>query len=462
MSTSPQTRFPSRRWARWGVVLTSLQFKATTVVVVLTLTVTSAVAVYLLRWGGELDRQRHDQEVVAAASLLARASAPLLEANDLTTLRRLLDESADGQPLLYVEIVDADGSPIAVAEHAGASDLPLPHRYVPPQASLAGHPAVHADPRRDVVLMDVTYPITLKSDEVAEDLAPPRRLLGYVRTGIVANNWQRSMESRLDLVIGVGLLSLVAAIPFGFLLVRRIVGPLEGLAEAMNGFSEGRLDIRSHVHRRDEIGRLAGAFNQMADQHQQTHMRMARLNAELEERVAYRTQQLRELASRDPLTGLYNRRHFGEVLNRSFAEALRYRSDLSCMMIDLDDFKKANDIFGHQRGDELLQLATGTIVGQLRTADVAARYGGDEFILLLPQTDTERANILGERIVARFNAELAERFPEATVRMSVGIASLHSVDAADAETLIRLADRALYDAKARGKNRIVTAAAPAA
>jgi diguanylate cyclase (GGDEF)-like protein len=229
----------------------------------------------------------------------------------------------------------------------------------------------------------------------------------------------------------------------------------------MINFSMGRLEVRSSIRRRDEIGRLAEAFNQMADQHQQTHLRIVRLNAELEERVAYRTHQLRELASRDPLTGLYNRRHFSDVLERRFAEAVRYRTDLSCIMIDLDDFKSANDAFGHQVGDQVLQLAAGTIVGQLRASDVAARYGGDEFILLLPQTDADRAQVLGARVIERFNDELLARFPKSAVRMSMGIASLHSLTTATAEGLIQAADHALYMAKTAGKNRIVMAA-PAA
>jgi len=195
----------------------------------------------------------------------------------------------------------------------------------------------------------------------------------------------------------------------------------------------------------------------MADQHQQTHERIVRLNAELEERVAYRTHQLRELASREPLTGLYNRRHFNEMLERRFSEAVRYSTDLSCLMIDLDEFKAANDAFGHQLGDELLVLTAGTIMGQLRTADLAARYGGDEFIILLPQTDAERAHVLAERMVERFSRDVAERFPNVRVSMSIGIASLQSLEPKDAESLIRYADRALYDAKKAGKNGIVTA-----
>ena len=445
-----------RSWSRLIDALMSLQCKATALIVVLTLSVTSAVAVYLLRSGVELARQQHGEEILSSAALLAKAASTALASGDHETVHRLAKDAATGSPLLYVIIMDADGGLIASAEHRSVRLLPGLEKEAKQRARVPGLPAVLADADRNSIFMDVTYPITVRADADSSG-ATSRKLLGYVRTGMVANTWQQNMASRLDIMIGVGLLSLLAAIPFGFLLVRRFVRPLEGLAQAMIGFSDGKLDVRSSVRRRDEIGRLASAFNQMADQHQQTHLRIVRLNAELEERVAYRTLQLRELASRDPLTGLYNRRHFSEVLSRCFAEAVRYRGDLSCVMIDLDDFKQANDAYGHQKGDELLQLAAGTIVGQLRTADVAARYGGDEFILLLPQTDADRAHVLCERIITRFTTELSERLPDATVRMSVGISSLHTMGSRDAEDLIRAADNALYDAKSAGKNRIIDA-----
>jgi diguanylate cyclase (GGDEF)-like protein len=222
-------------------------------------------------------------------------------------------------------------------------------------------------------------------------------------------------------------------------------------------FSKGELDVRGPKGRRDEIGRLAMAFNRMADQHQQSHDRIVRLNAELEQRVAHRTRQLRELAAREPLTGLYNRRHFGEVLERSFAEALRYDNDLSCIMLDLDDFKNVNDAFGHQVGDELLVFMATTIMSQLRAADIPARVGGDEFVVLLPQTGVDRAYVLGERIVEKFTHEGTECFPQLRVGVSVGVAGLRTEGVVDTESLIRSADRALYEAKAAGTNVVVAA-----
>ena len=437
--------------------LLSLQFKATVLVVVLTLSVTAAVSGYLLESSGKLAREQHDEQMVSAAALLAKAAGAIMASGDASELKALAVESANGLPLLYVIFSDADGEQLAVAEHRSVHVLQRLQRNESERVPVPGTPVFHAPSEEAPVFLDVTYPISVHADGDDGSGNRTSKLIGYVRTGMVANNWQRSMASKLDLLIGVGILATVVAIPLGFLLVRKIVAPLDGLAGAMLRFSQGKLDVRSPVTRRDEIGRLAATFNLMADQHQHTHEGLVRAKSELEERVAYRTHQLRELASREPLTGLYNRRHFNEMLERRFSEAVRYSTDLTCLMIDLDEFKAANDAFGHQVGDELLVLTAGTIVGQLRTADLAARYGGDEFIILLPQTDAENSRILAERMVERFSRDVAERFPNVRVSMSMGIASLQLLEPKDAESLIRYADRALYDAKKQGKNCIVSA-----
>ena len=110
-------------------------------------------------------------------------------------------------------------------------------------------------------------------------------------------------------------------------------------------------------------------------------------NAQLEQSL----KKVEEMAATDALTGLYNRRHFGKALEHCFAEAQRYEKDLSCVMIDLDSYKKLNDTYGHQVGDQLLMLAGRCITANKRTMDIAARYGGDEFVLLLPHASGEEA-----------------------------------------------------------------------
>jgi len=162
-----------------------------------------------------------------------------------------------------------------------------------------------------------------------------------------------------------------------------------------------------------------------------------------------------EMAATDALTGLYNRRHFSKALEHSFAEAQRYDKDLSALMIDLDSYKKLNDTYGHQVGDQLLVLAGRVIQTNKRAMDIAARYGGDEFVLLLPHASAEEAMQVAQRIREEFyksSATLLKR--EAGVSMSIGIGSLKANRPTNGDQLLSLADAALYRSKEGGRNQI--------
>jgi two-component system cell cycle response regulator len=163
-----------------------------------------------------------------------------------------------------------------------------------------------------------------------------------------------------------------------------------------------------------------------------------------------------ELAATDPLTALYNRRHFGRVLDQLFAESERLQTDLSCVMIDLDGYKQLNDTFGHAVGDQLLVVAARVILSNMRKMDVAARYGGDEFVLLLPHTSAESAFAVSQRIREEFRqgSAIVLRRNEG-VTMSLGISSRLKNSPAGADQLVIQADDALYTAKATGRNRAV-------
>jgi diguanylate cyclase (GGDEF)-like protein len=208
----------------------------------------------------------------------------------------------------------------------------------------------------------------------------------------------------------------------------------------------------------------------MADELARSHNQLVKLNAELEDRVYQRTcaleeanKLLRDMASRDSLTGLYNRRHFNDLLAQLFAESVRYNTDLTCMMIDLDNFKAVNDSLGHQTGDHLLQITADCIRGSIRESDVAIRFGGDEFAVLLPQTSPIDARNSAERILINFRQHLTRHMPEATITsLSIGLVSREGDLPNTASELVTLADEALYQAKAAGKNRITVASASAA
>lgn len=188
----------------------------------------------------------------------------------------------------------------------------------------------------------------------------------------------------------------------------------------------------------------------------------ARVTAEreaLRQELERKNLQLERMAATDPLTGLYNRRHFQSVLEQLFSESQRYQSDLSCVMIDLDGYKQFNDTFGHQVGDQLLVVVGRGISANLRQMDVAARYGGDEFVLLLPRAGVEEASVVADRIPRQFIETSREMVGGGTgVTMSVGIASVRTCRPAGPDQLIARADAALYQAKQSGRNRVAVSA----
>jgi diguanylate cyclase (GGDEF)-like protein len=250
---------------------------------------------------------------------------------------------------------------------------------------------------------------------------------------------------------------LLLVAPCSLVAMRKVVAPLNELSRTAQELASGVMDARAKVSVHNEIGDLARAFNDMAERLAGAQFEMLKLNAELEERVQQRTHQLEDLASREPLTGLYNRRYFSEVITREFAVAERYDTDLTVLMFDLDHFKETNDKFGHRAGDEVLVLVADCIRAELREADVAARFGGDEFILLLPRTSGSAAGNVAERITTRFMETLAREWPQFPTTLSIGVASLRVTRASTAEALIHEADLALYAAKTGGRNRTMAA-----
>lgn len=159
----------------------------------------------------------------------------------------------------------------------------------------------------------------------------------------------------------------------------------------------------------------------------------------------------RRLATTDPLTGMANRRYFELTLERELAGAVRARDDLAVLLFDVDNLKRINDEGGHAAGDQALRRVGFALGTACRRADLAARIGGDEFALLAPRVDADRARMLAGRI-----REALASIPGAP-RVSVGVATIHGADVNDATTLMRAADEALYDAKAAGRDCVVVA-----
>ena len=175
-----------------------------------------------------------------------------------------------------------------------------------------------------------------------------------------------------------------------------------------------------------------------------------------------RYEELQRLAVRDALTNVYNRGFFDEALEKYVAMATHSERPLCLMMIDVDYFKRVNDTYGHAEGDIVLQLIAATIVGQLRVSDYVCRYGGEEFAVLLPQTELAQASVLAQRIVTEMPRALSTGWNGADgppVTVTIGVAEFPSGAIGGAE-LVRAADRRLYAGKEAGRNRVAAADNP--
>lgn len=159
-------------------------------------------------------------------------------------------------------------------------------------------------------------------------------------------------------------------------------------------------------------------------------------------------EKLRLLANRDPLTGLFNRRVMEDILKREFARAIRYKKSLSVIFIDLDDFKNVNDTYGHDQGDDLLKYVAEQLIKMSREIDVVARFAGDEFVVILPETSSENAEHLMSRFVLYLSKHpLKKGKISIAAAISFGVASTEDKSIKDPLQLLKKADKKLYRLK---------------
>ena len=209
-------------------------------------------------------------------------------------------------------------------------------------------------------------------------------------------------------------------------------------ADKVKGLRMGALD---YVAKPFDEGELVARVN--------TQLRLKELYEALEEK----NRQLQELANRDGLTRLYNHRYFHEQLEKDFLRAKRYHEFLSCVLLDIDYFKKFNDTYGHQLGDIILRNIGGLIIDSIRDGDLGARYGGEEFGLILLHADGPRALQVAERFRRAVEKhEVYENAETLRVTVSAGVATFPHERIHDSKELVKCADMALYRAKENGRN----------
>lgn len=346
----------------------------------------------------------------------------------------------------------------------------------------SGRVIAHSDPDR--------YGTHIADDSFVQDaLASPRPLVertkGFpsrvavpVQTGIrwgtlVGTLSQprvtgRVRETQLRLVaIAVAVASLGLVALFG-LLSLWVVRPVRSLTRAAQALSRGDLTVRAPAIGGGELAILAGVMNDAAEQ-------LGRYTQELEAAVDKRTselarandelreanERLEQLAITDGLTGLFNHRHFFQLLHQEIERQQRARRPFSVIMIDVDHFKHYNDSWGHPDGDEVLKTIAALLKEAVRRSDVVARYGGEEFIVLLLESTGDDAFQRADALrlqVAGHNFPHGEDQPLGRVSISVGVATWPD-DGTTARQVVAAADAALYRSKRRGRNLVTMAAA---
>jgi diguanylate cyclase (GGDEF)-like protein len=248
-------------------------------------------------------------------------------------------------------------------------------------------------------------------------------------------NKHNKVAKQLEDVQFLSVLSTLAAFMVAFLItyffIRNVVAPLQVIETGAEKFGGGDFHTRLAINSRNELGKLAMTFNSMADK-------------------------LEEIATRDSLTGLLNKKEILRILEAELERARRHAENVSVMMLDLDFFKDINDTYGHQTGDNVLVAIARVIDKHVRGIDYVGRYGGEEFLIVLPATSMAESSEIAERIRRSLAATpiTVSKSEEVHLTISIGIA-FYPGDSEEQRALLSYADQALYHAKAAGRNQVV-------
>jgi diguanylate cyclase (GGDEF)-like protein len=237
------------------------------------------------------------------------------------------------------------------------------------------------------------------------------------------------LNDRLIIIAAIILCSSVGA---AIVLSRTIAKPIARLRKTVAEARKGVLDARAHITSPDEVKDLSAAFDALL--------------LELKDL----REKLRTTATVDFLTGAFNRSKIEQVLQGEIERASRYQSSLSLILFDLDNFKSVNDTYGHLSGDYVLKTVIKIIQNHIRTTDSLGRWGGEEFMLVAPETDLDQAEALAEKI--RKHVRLFGYENVGTITISCGLTEFEPEDTID--SLIKRADDAMYRAKRKGRDRV--------
>ncbi len=268
--------------------------------------------------------------------------------------------------------------------------------------------------------------------------------------------------------------SILFSLISNFFLSRSISGPLNHLIKVTEQISKGDYSRTIFSNGRDEISRLACSFNKMTDNLKESEAKLLEYNRNLENIVEKRTFELRNakleleeayknlndekeilktMSITDYLTDIFNRRYIVQKLEEEIQRNVRHKKGICILILDIDYFKRVNDTYGHLFGDEVLINVSKTIKQSIREIDILGRYGGEEFLLILPYTKLEEARIVAERI--RNNVKsIIFSVKDLNITISGGLSEFSQSE--NSALLLQRADEFLYEAKYQGRDRIVS------
>jgi diguanylate cyclase (GGDEF)-like protein len=353
---------------------------------------------------------------------------------DLSSLQSHL-KSATKSPPGEVLLLDSDGK--VLASSYGDSK-----RLISLEPSVLGQLKTH--PGESLVFKGMTNREVIGLTEISAEL-PAVTILAERNRADVYEAWVKLRNMFLALVSALAIMIASVAFQMG----RSIVQPLQKLITAADRIAGGDLQVRLTATRNDELGHLTRVFNGMVDRLRQNHADIMAANQAMQQQ----NRVLETLSITDSLTGLYNRSKLDAILSDQLARFRRTQREFTLLMMDIDHFKTLNDTYGHLAGDEVL-AAVAQILGQsIRSIDYAARYGGDEFIIILVETSAKQALKTAERICNQVESMVYNIDSSSiAVTVSIGIVQCQPADETPTSVLSR-ADRALYEAKHAGRNR---------
>ncbi len=285
----------------------------------------------------------------------------------------------------------------------------------------------------------------LLSSPVYQDTKPVAMIRIYMST-VEEQARIADLISRLIIIgiIGAFIMGLIMYATFK----RVILNPIANMERSTRKLAVGDYE-EVKIDRSDEIGRLAKHFNRVLD--------ILKIrdeeNKELYKKLETSYHQARSEAITDDLTKLFNYRHFRSRFSQELNRVTRKKTPISLAFIDIDNFKDYNDKFGHQAGDKALLIVAEIITNQIRSSDIAARYGGEELVVILPDTSIKMAYIISDRIRTEIKNKTLK---DADRQLSVSIGlSVFPEDGTTDEELIKWADKSMYEAKKLGKDRVV-------